>query len=259
MEIDKGAHPIDWGKTSSDYAKHRDIYPKSFYEKIRSFGIGLPGQRILDLATGTGVLPRGLSRPGIKFIGTDISEGQIREAERLSREQELDIEWKACPAENTGFPDRYFDAITACQCWWYFDLNKIIPEILRMLIAGGKLLLAFMNWLPAEDPVAAKTEELVVRYNPEWQGNNFPRHVLEQPAWSKDHFCPAAMETYDERILFTRETWQGRIRACRGIGAALPEEEVRHFDEEHKNLLDQIVPEEFSILHQIWFYVLTPK
>ncbi len=26
--------PFDWGKTSLDYAKFRDIYPKEFYQKI---------------------------------------------------------------------------------------------------------------------------------------------------------------------------------------------------------------------------------
>lgn len=31
--IDNGI-PFDWGKTSSDYAKFRDIYPKEFYQKI---------------------------------------------------------------------------------------------------------------------------------------------------------------------------------------------------------------------------------
>jgi len=33
QEIDKGK-PFDWGKTSDDYAKYRDIYPQEFYEYI---------------------------------------------------------------------------------------------------------------------------------------------------------------------------------------------------------------------------------
>lgn len=36
--IDKGKE-FDFGKTSSDYAKFRDIYPKSMYEKLIDFGI----------------------------------------------------------------------------------------------------------------------------------------------------------------------------------------------------------------------------
>ena len=29
-----GGKPFDWGKTSEDYAKFRDIYPQEFYDKI---------------------------------------------------------------------------------------------------------------------------------------------------------------------------------------------------------------------------------
>ncbi len=29
-----GGKPFDWGKTSLDYAKFRDIYPKEFYQNI---------------------------------------------------------------------------------------------------------------------------------------------------------------------------------------------------------------------------------
>ena len=32
-DIDSG-NAFDWGRTSEDYAKYRDIYPREFYEKI---------------------------------------------------------------------------------------------------------------------------------------------------------------------------------------------------------------------------------
>jgi hypothetical protein len=56
---------------------------------------------------------------------------------------------------------------------------------------------------------------------------------------------------YDEPIPFTREAWQGRIRSCRGIGAALSAEEVNRFDAEHGDLLRSIAPERFTVLHRI--------
>ncbi|MDY4588457.1 MAG: glycogen/starch/alpha-glucan phosphorylase, partial [Oscillospiraceae bacterium] len=36
--IDRGT-PFDWGRTSQDYAKYRDIYPQQFYEKIAALGL----------------------------------------------------------------------------------------------------------------------------------------------------------------------------------------------------------------------------
>ena len=56
-DIDNGK-PFDWGKTSLDYAKFRDIYPKEFYQKIVDRKLCIDGQSILDVGTGTGVLPR---------------------------------------------------------------------------------------------------------------------------------------------------------------------------------------------------------
>ena len=57
--IDEG-QGFDFGKTAQVYAKYRDIYPACMYERLAALGIGVQGQHILDLGTGTGVLPRGM-------------------------------------------------------------------------------------------------------------------------------------------------------------------------------------------------------
>lgn len=55
-----GGKSFDWGRVSSEYAKYRDIYPEEFYKKIVDRGLCVKGQCILDLGTGTGVLPRNM-------------------------------------------------------------------------------------------------------------------------------------------------------------------------------------------------------
>ena len=57
QEIDKGK-PFDWGKTSDDYAKFRDIYPQEFYDYILNLGLCKDGQKVLDI----GVIRQILSR-----------------------------------------------------------------------------------------------------------------------------------------------------------------------------------------------------
>jgi hypothetical protein len=63
---------------------------------------------------------------------------------------------------------------------------------------------------------------------------------------------------FDEAVPFTRESWRGRIRACRGIGASLSDDEVKAFDAAHDELLSRIAPERFTVLHRVDAHLLEP-
>ncbi len=45
------------------------------------------------------------------------------------------------------------------------------------------------------------------------------------------------------------KSWNGRIKACRGIEASLTTEEIAKWEQEHMELLERIAPAEFNILH----------
>lgn len=247
-DIDNGK-AFDWGQTSKDYAKYRDIYPELFYQKIIDLGLCTSGQNVLDLGTGTGVLPRNIYKFGAKFTGSDISENQIAEAKRLSTEAAMKIDYIVSSAEDIDFPDGYFDVITACQCFMYFDKAVVIPKIHKLLKDGGHLCILFMAWLPDESEIAKHSESLVLKYNPAWTGGNMKRSILETPEWSKDLFEVENAITYDLNVTFTRDSWHGRMIACRGIGASsLKPEEIELFEKDHLNYL-QSVPDTFDILH----------
>ena len=51
------------------------------------------------------------------------------------------------------------------------------------------------------------------------------------------------------KVPFTRESWNGRIKACRGIGASLTDNEILMWEREHRDLLENIAPAEFDVLH----------
>lgn len=246
--IDHGK-PFDWGRTSSLYAQYRDLYPPAFYEKLVELGVGLPGQNILDLGTGTGVLPRNMARFGADWTGVDNSPQQIAQAKLLAQRQGLSILFFCLPGEETAFPPHSFDVITACQCFHYFHHEQLAPKIFQMLKPGGRLAVLYLNWLPYEDEIAGKTEELVLKYNPQWTGGGETRHPLTIPEAYSPFLEAQPQVLFDLPVPFTRESWAGRILACRGIGASLSPEEIRAFDQEHRMLLEQIAPERFTVLH----------
>ena len=97
QNIDSGT-VFDWGRTSDDYAKFRDIYPLAFYEKILERNCGTAGQQVLDIGTGTGVLPRNLYAAGAHWTGSDIAPNQIAQAKACSAG--MDIAYLVSAAEH---------------------------------------------------------------------------------------------------------------------------------------------------------------
>ena len=254
INIDNG-RDFDWGNASKDYAKYRDIYPDEFYQRITALGLCRKGQTALDLGTGTGVIPRNMYKFGADWTGADISENQIAQAKRLAMEENMN----AAPAEKTNLPDNSFDVITACQCFMYFDKSLILPEIKRMLKQNGRLLILFMAWLPSESEIAYNSEKLVLKYNPQWTGGGFKRFKPEVPEGLDKWFYCVNNIAYDASLTFTRESWHGRMIACRGIGASsLPKEEIEKFKTEHWEYMKKL-PETFSIPHYVTMLDLKKK
>lgn len=252
-----GGKGFDWGKTSADYAKYRDIYPPQFYERLLSRNIGIKGQQVLDLGTGTGVLPRAMYPYGAHFTGADISSEQIMHAKRLA--EGMDIDFLAVPTEQIDFPDGTFDIVTACQCYWYFDHAVAAPKIAHLLKKGGRFVLLYMAWLPFEDAIAEASENLVLKYNPAWTGGHETKHEIFVPNEYLEYFDLTYHEEYALDVPFTRDTWNGRMKACRGVGASMTPEQVAAWEKEHLAMLNERTPESFTIRHYAAICELTKK
>lgn len=254
-----GGKAFDWGRVSEDYAKFRDIYPEEFYRRIADRGLCVKGQNVLDLGTGTGVLPRNMYHYGARWTGTDISPEQIAQAKRLAQEAGMDIRFETVSAEDISYPPESFDVITACQCFWYFDYKKVMPVLSDLLKKDGRLVILYMAWLPFEDRIAGESERIVLKYSPKWSGAGETRHPVDIPDIAYDYFEQDRHEEYDLMVPFTRESWHGRMKACRGVGASLSGDELRRWDEEHRAMLEREAPEKFEVLHFAAVSVLKKK
>jgi SAM-dependent methyltransferase len=122
------------------------------------------GERVLDVACGTGVLAREvLTRTGAGDLvtGLDPSAGMLAVAKRLAP----GVEWRQGVAESLPFPDASFDVVV-CQFGLMFfnDRSEALRQVLRVLRPGGRL--AFAVWdslesIPAYAEEVALLERLV--------------------------------------------------------------------------------------------------
>ncbi|MDE6658956.1 MAG: methyltransferase domain-containing protein [Eubacterium sp.] len=243
MEIDNGVH-FDWSKTVEEYAKFRNIYPDDFFKNLHK--MGLSNKKVLDIGTGTGILPMNMAKYGGKYIGMDKSSEMIEKAKELCSEIP-NISFIQGDAQNLPFEDNTFDAVTALQCWVYFNKELLIPELLRVLKPNGDLYVMFMTWLSEEDEIVRKSFELVRKYNPNWSG--FMKRFDETKYFNlvKKSFTVKEVFKKDYRIPFTKENWCGRMVASRGIGATLNNDKIECFKNELMNMLDN---DNLSILHE---------
>lgn len=243
--IDNG-NSFDFGKTSAEYAKYRDIYPKELYEKLYEIGVGHKDCSWLDIGTGTGVLPLNLFDFGANITGIDISSEQINSAKELAKKRKAkNINFIVSPAETTPFADNSFDCITAAQCFWYFDREKITKEIKRLLKPNGVFVKIYMSYT-LNDEIAKMSHELVKKLNTSWTpGASGSKDMYNHP------FENGQLDIFECKLPFTRESWHGRMLACRGTMASMDNETLKNWSEKHLAMLS-VYPENFTIKHKVY-------
>lgn len=243
--VDSG-NAFDFGRTSEMYAKYRDVYPPELYDRLLELGVGQAGTRWLDLGTGTGVLPLNLYMHGAGITGTDVSAEQIDAAKAAANEKGAgNVEFFVSPAETLPFADNTFDCVTAAQCFWYFARDKAIAEIRRVLRPNGLFVKVYLTW-SSQDPAARRSCRLTKRLNPAWSfGSTGYRDVYNHP------FPDGRVDVIDCELPFTRETWHGRMCACRGTLASMDAETFRIWDARHRKMLEKY-PESFTVRHRLY-------
>jgi ubiquinone/menaquinone biosynthesis C-methylase UbiE len=113
------------------------------------------GERIADVATGTGWTSRVIARLGAHVVGVDIADGMLNAAREIAREQNLSIGYQRGDAEALPFQDGEFDAvISTFGVMFAPDQQSAASELARICRPGGRLAIA--AWVPDSSAVTLR-------------------------------------------------------------------------------------------------------
>ena len=113
-----------FSRQAKAYKKYRPLYPEEFYHEI----LALTEHRncCWDCGTGNGQVAQFMANHFNQVYATDISENQLKEAERTPN-----IVYRKERAEATSFKNNVFDFIAVAQAVHWFDFEAFYEEVRR--------------------------------------------------------------------------------------------------------------------------------
>lgn len=155
------------------------------------------GQRVLDVACGTGVVAITAARIGARVSGLDLTPELLAAARENSQIAELNIDWHEGDAEALPFGDGEFDIVLS-QFGHMFAPRPdvVIAQMLRVLKPGGTI--AFVTWPP--ELLIGASFTLVSRYMPPP-----PPGVSPPPQWGDPSIVRERLGDAVTDIVFDRD------------------------------------------------------
>jgi SAM-dependent methyltransferase len=153
------AAAVGFERGADVYERARPSYPDAAVELIvRECGLG-PGSTVCDLAAGTGKFTRLLIPSGAELIAVEpVAAMRTQLATAVPGVEVLDGTAEAIP-----LGDGSMDAVTAAQAFHWFDTDRALPEIRRVLRPGGWFVLVWNVRDETVDWVREFTELVVAR------------------------------------------------------------------------------------------------
>jgi SAM-dependent methyltransferase len=105
-----------------------------------------PGERFLDVATGTGAVALRAARAGADVTGVDLAPALVETARRRAGHEGLSADFKVGDAENLPFEDGSFDVVSAIGVMFAPDHAAVARELARVCRPCGRL--GLVNWTP---------------------------------------------------------------------------------------------------------------
>jgi demethylmenaquinone methyltransferase / 2-methoxy-6-polyprenyl-1,4-benzoquinol methylase len=142
------------------YDVMNDLMSLGLHRAWKAFAISIarprPGERVLDIATGSGDLAAALSRkvlPGGEIWITDINRRMLERGRDRLLDSGLAVPAVQCDGERLPFPAAYFDCVTVGFGLRNMTRKEVaLAEMARVLKPGGRLVVLEFSkvWKPLE-------------------------------------------------------------------------------------------------------------
>lgn len=140
---------------------------RPFAEEVLAYAKPRPGERILDLACGTGIVARLIAQQlcgDATVVGLDLNPAMIEVAKAKADHEGVTVAWRVGSAQELPFPDASFDLVLIQQGLQFFpDRVGAMREVSRVLAPGGRVVTATWTDL-ARHPFNQATSEAVERH-----------------------------------------------------------------------------------------------
>ena len=150
---------IRYGAEPDVKRRHRAMwalgdYPAVASEVVAPLGAVLvdacrvvPGDRLLDVAAGTGTVAIPAARAGARVTASDLTPELLAAGERAVRAEGLDITWDEGDAEALPYADGAFDVTTSCVGVMFAPFHQpAADELVRVTRTGGRI--GLVSWTP---------------------------------------------------------------------------------------------------------------
>jgi ubiquinone/menaquinone biosynthesis C-methylase UbiE len=106
---------------------------------VEACAIG-PGQRVLDVAAGSGNVAIRAAEAGASVVAADLTPQSFEAGRREARGRGVELEWVEADAEARPFADGAFDAVTSCFGVMFVpDHGRVAAELTRVCRPGGTI------------------------------------------------------------------------------------------------------------------------
>ena len=202
---------------SGAYARGRPSYPAEAVEFLAAeLGLG-PGKKVLDLAAGTGKFTALLVPTGAEVVAVE----PVKQMGDELRASVSGVEVLEGTAEDIPQPDDSLDAVTVAQAFHWFDHDKALAEIARVLRPGGGLALL---WNRRDDAVPwVKRMNELIRWH-EFRYGNYDLVDWPDVVERSGRFSPLQSRTFRYEQTLDRGGLEARIRSVSYIAAMEPQE-----------------------------------